>query len=86
MNDEKSDVRSDTKSDIHLNAKPAVEDKYADVTHELLAAQANVPPLTPESEKALRRKLYWRLMTLLSAINIVLFVSLAHHGTELTPD
>lgn len=74
MSDEKSDAHSDTRSDTKIDTKPAVEDKYADVTHEFLAAHASVPPITSDEEKALRRKLYWRVMGLLSVLNIVLFV------------
>ncbi|KAE8150741.1 major facilitator superfamily domain-containing protein [Aspergillus avenaceus] len=52
-----------------------VEEKYADVTLRIIEEHgADVPPLTPEQEKALRRKLYWRIMGLLSVINIVLFI------------
>lgn len=75
MSDEKSDARSDVHSESKIDTKPAVDDKYADVTHEFLAAHADVPAITPDEEKALRRKLYWRVMGLLSVLNIVLFVS-----------
>jgi hypothetical protein len=34
--------------------------------------------LTTEKEKTLRRKLYWRIFGLLSAINLLLFVSLSY--------
>jgi hypothetical protein len=52
-----------------------VDVRNADVTLRLLEEHGHeFGPLTPEAEKRLRRKLYWRLMTLLSAINIVLFV------------
>ncbi|KAK7421714.1 hypothetical protein QQZ08_009802 [Neonectria magnoliae] len=52
-----------------------VEEKYADVTLRLIEEHGDkFPPLTPETERKLRRKLYWRLMTLLSAINIMLFI------------
>ncbi|KAI9170624.1 transporter [Paramyrothecium foliicola] len=52
-----------------------VTQKYADVTLHLIEQHGeNVGPLTPEAEKKLRRKLYLRLMTLLSAINIMLFI------------
>lgn len=53
-----------------------VTEKYADVTLRLIEKHGDqVPELTPEAEKKLRRKLYLRLMTLLSTINIMLFVS-----------
>lgn len=53
-----------------------VAEKNADVTLRLLEKHGDeFGPLTPEAEKKLRRKLYLRLMTLLSAINIMLFVS-----------
>ncbi|KAI8283317.1 putative transporter [Colletotrichum sp. SAR 10_99] len=52
-----------------------VSEKNADVTLRLLEQHGDdFGPLTPEAEKKLRRKLYWRIMTLLSAINIMLFV------------
>ncbi|KAK6840056.1 allantoate permease of the major facilitator superfamily [Apiospora arundinis] len=52
-----------------------VTEKYADVTLRLLEDHGDqFGPLTPETEKKLRRKLYLRLMILLSAINIMLFV------------
>lgn len=53
-----------------------VSEKNADVTLRLLEQHGDdFGPLAPEAEKKLRRKLYWRIMTLLSAINIMLFVS-----------
>lgn len=55
-----------------------VSEKNADVTLRLLEQHGDeFGPLTPEIEKKIRRKLYLRVMTLLSAINIMLFVS--HH-------
>lgn len=66
--------------------RPAVEEKNADVTLRLLEEYGDqFGPLTPEAEKKLRRKLYLRIMLLLSAINIMLFVSctLSHdHGSR----
>lgn len=54
---------------------PAVEERNADVTLRLLEKHGHeFGPLTPEAEKKLRRKLYLRIMLLLSAINIMLFV------------
>ncbi|KAK8073985.1 allantoate permease of the major facilitator superfamily, partial [Apiospora phragmitis] len=51
-----------------------VTEKYADATLRLLEGHGDdFGPLTPEAEKKLRRKLYLRLMILLSAINIMLF-------------
>ncbi|KXH50117.1 major facilitator superfamily transporter [Colletotrichum nymphaeae SA-01] len=52
-----------------------VSEKNADVTLRLLEQHGDeFGPLTPEMEKKIRRKLYLRVMTLLSAINIMLFV------------
>ncbi|KAK8067743.1 transporter PB1C11.03 [Apiospora saccharicola] len=52
-----------------------VTEKYADVTLRLLEDHGDeFGPLIPEAEKKLRRKLYLRLMILLSAINVMLFV------------
>ncbi|KAK8037534.1 allantoate permease of the major facilitator superfamily [Apiospora marii] len=52
-----------------------VTEKYADVTLRLLEDHGDeFGPLTPEAEKKLRRKLYLRLMILLSAINMMLFI------------
>jgi hypothetical protein len=49
--------------------------RNADVTLQLLEKHGHeFGSLTPEAERRLRKRLYWRLMTLLSAINIVLFV------------
>lgn len=53
-----------------------VTEKYADVTLRLIEDHGDeFGPLTPEKEKLLRRKLYRHIMTLISAINIILFVS-----------
>ncbi|CAH0024760.1 unnamed protein product [Clonostachys rhizophaga] len=58
-----------------LSAGKTVSAKYADVTLRLLEEHGDkVGPLTPEIEKKLRRKLYLRLIVLVSAINIVLFI------------
>lgn len=55
--------------------KKTVDARNADVTLRLLEEHGHeFGPLTEEKEKRLRRTIYWRLMTLLSAINIVLFV------------
>lgn len=57
------------------HAGKTVTEKDADVTLRLIEEHGDkFGPLTPEAEKKLRRKLYLRLMTLLSAINILLFV------------
>lgn len=54
----------------------SVDVRNADVTLRLLEEHGHeFGPLTKETERKLRRIIYWRLMTLLSAINIVLFVS-----------
>lgn len=53
----------------------AIETKYADETLRILELHGDsVGPLTTEKEKKLRRKLYWRIFGLLSAINLLLFV------------
>lgn len=58
----------------HSNQK-TVQEKNADVTLRLLEEHGDkFGELTPEAEKKLRRKLYLRIMLLLSAINIMLFV------------
>lgn len=55
--------------------RPTIEGKHADGTLWLLEQHGHeFGPLTPEAEKKLRRKLYLRIMVLLSAINIMLFV------------
>ncbi|KAK7578674.1 hypothetical protein V3481_014510 [Fusarium oxysporum f. sp. vasinfectum] len=52
-----------------------VSEKYADVTLRLVEEHGDqFGPLTPEKEKKLRRKLYWHVMGLLSAINLLLFI------------
>ncbi|KAL3952406.1 hypothetical protein ACCO45_012349 [Purpureocillium lilacinum] len=55
--------------------EPVVAEKYADETLRIIEEHgAHVGPLTPDAEKALRRKTYWHVMGLLSAINLLLFV------------
>lgn len=50
--------------------------KNADATLQFIEDHGGkFPPPSTEAEKRLRRKLYWRLMTLLSTVNIMLFVS-----------
>ncbi|OQE26037.1 hypothetical protein PENFLA_c007G09341 [Penicillium flavigenum] len=53
----------------------AIDTKYADETLRILQLHGDsVGPLTTEKEKTLRRKLYWRIFGLLSAINLLLFI------------
>lgn len=53
-----------------------ISEKYADETLRIVEEHGSeFGPLTPEKEKKLRRKLYWHIMALLSAINLLLFVS-----------
>jgi len=52
-----------------------VTKEYADVTLRLIEEHGDsVEPLSPEQERRVRRKLYLRLVGLLSTINIMLFV------------
>ncbi|ESU08344.1 hypothetical protein FGSG_11571 [Fusarium graminearum PH-1] len=52
-----------------------VTKKYADVTLRLIEEHGDhAEPLSPEEEKKVRRKLYLRLVGLLSTINIMLFI------------
>ncbi|KAH6994793.1 major facilitator superfamily domain-containing protein [Fusarium venenatum] len=52
-----------------------VTKEYADVTLRLIEEHGDsVEPLSPEEEKRVRRKLYLRLVGLLSTINIMLFI------------
>ncbi|KAH8705615.1 major facilitator superfamily domain-containing protein [Talaromyces proteolyticus] len=52
-----------------------IQEKYADETLRILESHGDdFEPLTPEKEKKLRRKLYWHVMGLLSAINLLLFI------------
>lgn len=56
-------------------SRKTVSEKYADATLQLLEDHGDkFGPLTPEAETKLRRKLYLRVMLLLSAINVMLFV------------
>lgn len=60
------------------NDTAVVSEKFADETLRLVEKYGDdFGPLTPEKEKKLRRKLYLHVMGLLSAINLLLFVSLA---------
>lgn len=74
------EVRRETKlsketAETHPQKGKSVEDRNADVTLRLLEEHGDkFGPLTPEAEKKLRRKLYLRVMLLLSAVNIMLFV------------
>jgi hypothetical protein len=53
----------------------AIDTKYIDVTLAILENHGDeVDSLTAEKEKKLRRKLYWNVIGLLSAINLLLFV------------
>lgn len=53
-----------------------VSEKYADETLRLVEKYGDdFGPLTPEKEAKLRKKLYLHVMGLLSAINLLLFVS-----------
>jgi len=53
-----------------------VKERDADVTLRIIEEHGHeFGSLTPEAEKKLRRKLYWHVMGLVSAINLVLFVS-----------
>ncbi|EEY18165.1 cysteine transporter [Verticillium alfalfae VaMs.102] len=75
-----SEVARETKlpketAQTHPQKGKSVEERNADVTLRLLEEHGDkFGPLTPEAEKKLRRKLYLRVMLLLSAINIMLFV------------
>lgn len=52
-----------------------VQEKDADVTLHILERYGDdFGPLSPKKEKKLRGKLYWHVMGLLSAINLLLFV------------
>jgi hypothetical protein len=69
--DEKSPSIEDSPGDVAV-----VSEKYADVTLRLVEEHgADFGPLTPEMEKKIRWKLYLYIMGLLSAINLLLFVS-----------
>lgn len=60
----------------HQPVRQTVAEKYADVTLRLIEDHGDdFAPPTPEQEKSLRRKLYLHIMLLISAINIILFVS-----------
>ncbi len=66
--------------------EPVVAEKYADETLRIIEEHgAHVGPLTPDAEKALRRKTYWHVMGLLSAINLLLFVSRSVAPSAATP-
>lgn len=64
-----------------LQVQPSVEEKIvsdvkADVTLSFLEEHENyVSPLTPQKERKLLHKLYFRLVTLLIVTNLMLYVS-----------
>ncbi|RSL43831.1 hypothetical protein CEP53_011517 [Fusarium sp. AF-6] len=69
-----NETQTQTKVERVLNGKTVTE-KYADVTLRLIEEHGdNVAPLTPEHAAKVKRKLYLRLMGLLSMINIMLFI------------
>ncbi|EEU44571.1 uncharacterized protein NECHADRAFT_96482 [Fusarium vanettenii 77-13-4] len=69
-----NETQTQTKVERVLNGKTVTE-KYADVTLHLIEEHGdNVTPLTPEHAAKVKRKLYLRLMGLLSMINIMLFI------------
>lgn len=74
---------SSDEKDLRLGPGPAttgktglvVSERDADVTLRLIEEHGeDFAPLSPEKEKKLQWKLYWRIMGLLSLINIMLFV------------
>lgn len=70
---------SRAQSQERTGEKAVISEKYADETLRIVEEHGDdFGPLTPEKEKALRRKLYWNVMGLLSAINLLLFVSGMH--------
>jgi hypothetical protein len=72
---------SDSTTSSTQEAETVINAKYADVTLRILEDHGDeFGPLTPEKEKQLRRKLYWHVMGLLSAINLLLFVCHAQEG------
>lgn len=76
-----NETKAQTKVERVLNSKTVTE-KYADVTLRLIEEHGDhVSPLTPEHAAKVKRKLYLRLMGLLSMINIMLFVGLWSHTT-----
>jgi hypothetical protein len=82
MGNEINEISETNASSIESSSKgKTVTEKYADVTLRLIEEHGDsVDPLSPEQEKKVRRKLYLRLMGLLSTINIMLFVcSLFRH-------
>ncbi|KAL6360841.1 hypothetical protein LRP88_06549 [Fusarium phalaenopsidis] len=69
-----NETQTQTKVERVLNGKTVTE-KYADVTLRLIEEHGDhVAPLTPEHAAKVKRKLYLRLMGLLSMINIMLFI------------
>lgn len=69
-------VEPTAKETLPPKNEKSIETKYADETLRILELHGDsVGPLTTEKEKKLRHKLYWRIFGLLSAINLLLFVS-----------
>lgn len=81
-----NETQTQTKVERVLNGKTVTE-KYADVTLRLIEEHGDhVAPLTPEHAAKVKRKLYLRLMGLLSMINIMLFVRFIPQMTDMATD
>lgn len=79
--EELTDIKSSDANDATNTTGVIVEEKYADETLRIVEEHGDeFGPLTPEAEKKLVRKLYWHVMGMLSAINILLFVSKQNHS------
>lgn len=77
MSDEKEVQSTNSRVEKSQRVAKTIKEKYADVTLKLIEQHGDeFGPLAPDKKRKLRWKLYLNIMGLLSAINVILFVSI----------